>query len=123
MESAMFGAIGVEQVPIEATVVVPFVPLAKFAAHEEHFLAGTRPHVAIERAEVSELLPAIPAHLGEERPLTVHYLIVRKRQHKILGPRIEQAEGEVAMMEAAMDRLLGKIFQRVMHPAHVPLEA
>src|SRR6202030_3117012 len=119
----MLGAIGVEQVPIETTVVVPFVPLPKFAAHEEHLLAGARPHVAVERAELSELWPAIPGHLGEQRALTVHHLIVRERQHKIFGPRVKQAEGEVAMMVAAVDWLLGEIFERVVHPTHVPLEA
>src|SRR5260370_5593081 len=51
-----------EQVPIDALVVIPFLPLADFAPHEEQLFAGVRVHPGVEHAEVSELLPWIARH-------------------------------------------------------------
>ena len=50
-------------------------------------------------------------------------LVVRQGEHEILGERIEHAERELVVMIAAIERVLGDVRQRVMHPAHVPFEA
>ncbi len=50
-------------------------------------------------------------------------LVMRERKHVVLCEGIERAERELVMLEPAMDRVLGHIRQRVVHPAHVPLHA
>jgi hypothetical protein len=41
-----------EQVPINALVVVPFFPLTDFASHEQQLFAGVRVHPRVKHAEV-----------------------------------------------------------------------
>ena len=82
----------VEQVPVEAMVVVPLAPLAEFAAHEHQLLARMGVHVAVERAQRRGLLPVVARHLSEHRSLAVHDLVVRKRQDEILAECIQQRE-------------------------------
>jgi len=53
---------GLEQVPIDALVVIPFLPLANFASHEQQFLAGVRVHPGVKHAEISKFLPWITRH-------------------------------------------------------------
>ena len=112
-----------EQVPIDARVVVPLAPLADFLAHENQLFTGARPHVRKQRALIRELAQAIAGHLREHRAFAVHDFVMRERQHKIFAPRVEQAEGQIAMVVAAVDGIEREVLERVMHPAHVPLEA
>ena len=81
-----------------------------------------RPHVPVERAQPGELLPLVAGQLAEQRPLAVHHLVVRERQHEVLVPRVHHRERQVVVMPAAVDRLSGDVRERVVHPAHVPLE-
>src|SRR5713101_4796765 len=113
----------VEQVPVEARIVIPFAPLADLLAHENKFLARARPHVGEQRTLICELPPAVARHLGEHRAFPMHHFVMRQRQHEVLAPRVEQAEGEIAMMIAAIDRIEREVLERIVHPAHVPLEA
>ena len=46
-----------------------------------------------------------------------------ERQHEVLGEGIDEAEGDLVVMVPAMDRVTLQIVQRVVHEAHVPLEA
>ena len=121
LHAAMHGI--VEQVPVERMVVVPLPLLAELAAHEEQLLAGMRPHEAEIGAQIRELLPAVARHLAEQRALAVHHLVVAQRQHEILGEGVEQAERHLVVMVAAVHGVLAHIFQRVVHPPHVPLVA
>src|SRR6516225_3468970 len=41
-----------EQMPVEALIMVPFRPLAEFTSHEKELFAGMRIHPAIEHSEV-----------------------------------------------------------------------
>jgi len=75
LETAVVGAL-VEQMPVEAPVVMPLAALPDLAAHEEELLARVRPHERVERAKVGELLPVVAGHPGEERALAVHDLVV-----------------------------------------------
>jgi hypothetical protein len=63
------GARVVEEVPVEARLVVPLLPLRQLAAHEQQLLARLRPHVAVEQPQVGELLPVVARHLASSEPL------------------------------------------------------
>jgi hypothetical protein len=76
-KAAMHGI--VEQVPVEAVVVIPLALLAELAAHEQELLAGMPPHKGEVGAQVGQALPAIAGHLAEERALAVHDLVVAER--------------------------------------------
>jgi hypothetical protein len=82
LDAAMRGV--VEEMPVEARVVLPLAPLAELAAHEEELLPGLRPLVAEKEAEVRALLPRVARHLVEQRTLPVHDLVVRERQDEVL---------------------------------------
>src|ERR1700756_1881612 len=66
-----------EQVPVEAAVVIPFAPLAELAAHEQELLARVQPLVAEEQSQVGEALPVVAWHLRKQRALAVDDLVVR----------------------------------------------
>jgi hypothetical protein len=103
--------------------VAPLLPLGELAAHEEELLARVRPHEAVERAQVGELLPVVAGHLREQRPLAVHDFVVREREDEVLRERIDHREGQLVVVVAPVDRLALEVGERVVHPAHVPLEA
>ena len=86
-------------------------------------LARLRVHVGEEQAQVGELLPLVAGHLADQRSLAVDDFVVRERQHEIFQERIQHAEGEHVVVILAMDGIVLKIFQRVVHPSHVPLHA
>ncbi len=52
----------------------------------------------------------------------MHHLVMGERQNEVLVERIDQAEGELPVVVAPVDRILLHVRQRVVHPAHVPLE-
>jgi hypothetical protein len=52
--------------PVELVVVVPLVPHADLAAHEQKLLARRRPLVAEQQPEVGEPLPIVARHLAEQ---------------------------------------------------------
>src|SRR5829696_1516176 len=61
-----------EQVPVERLRrLAPLALLGELPTHEEELLAGMGPHVAVERPQVLELLPAIAGHFSEQRALAV----------------------------------------------------
>jgi hypothetical protein len=87
-----------EEMPVEAAVEVPLPPLPELVPHEEQFLAGVAPHVAVEETEVGELLPGIPGHLVGERSFSVDNLVVREGEDKVLVEGVDQAEGQLVMV-------------------------
>ena len=113
----------IEQVPVEALLDVPLAPLTELAAHEEQLFARLGVHPAEQEPQVGELLPLVARHLGDERTLSMHDLVVRKREHEVLAERVEHPERQVLMMELAVHRLALEVIERVVHPAHVPLHA
>ena len=86
------------------------------------FLPGMGPHVGVEGAQVGVLLPVVAGHPRQQRALAVHHLVVRERQHELLGERVDQAEGQLVVVVAAVHRVEREVLERVVHPAHVPLE-
>src|SRR2546421_2261093 len=80
------------------------------------------PHITVERAQVCEFLPLVAGHLVHERALHVYDLIMREGKDKVLAPRVQQTKRQSVVHTAAKQGISLKVFQRVMHPAHVPLE-
>ncbi len=82
--------------------------LGDLVAHEEELLARVRPHVGVERAEVRELLPAVAGHLVQQRALAVDDLVVGQRQDEVLGEGVDEAEGQLVVVVAAVDRVASR---------------
>src|SRR5688500_10195159 len=116
-------ALVLEEMPVEAAVVPPLLPLPQLAAHEEELLARLRVLVAEQQPQAGPLLPLVAGHLAEERALAMHHLVVRERQGELLAERVEPPEGELVVMEAAVDGVEGEVGERVVHPPEVPLVA
>lgn len=64
------------EMPFEARVMIPFVPLTKFSAHKQHLLSRMAVHIAVQRSKVGEALPWITRHLVEESPFPMHHFIM-----------------------------------------------
>jgi len=52
----------------------------------------------------------------------VDRLVVGEGQHEALGEGVDEAEGQLVVVIAAMNRVLGEVLEGVVHPAHVPFE-
>ena len=113
---------GLQQLPLEFAVRIPFRGLAELAAHEQKLLAGEHPLVAQQRPQVCEPPPVVARHPAQQRPLAMHHLIVGQRQDEVLVMVIEHREREVVLVVFPMDRVVAEVAERVVHPAHVPLE-
>src|ERR1700736_3312283 len=112
-----------EQMPIETSIVVPFLDLSKFAPHEEQLLAGMSVHPRVKHAEVGKLLPFVARHFHKERALAVHDFVVTEHENEVFLERVEQREGDVAVMKPAIDRIETHVLEEVVHPTHVPFES
>ena len=53
----------------------------------------------------------------------MHDLVVGEREDEVLGEGVDQAERQLVVVEAPVHGLAPEVVQRVVHPAHVPLEA
>ena len=112
----------IRQMPGQGNIVIPLLHLPELGAHEEQFLARAGPLVGQQEAQVGELPPLVAGHLAKQRALAVHHFVVGERQHEVLAERVNGAEAQQVMMVAPMDGVLFHVLQRVVHPAHVPLE-
>jgi len=112
----------IHQMPVERPFLAPLPALGELLPHEQQLLAGIPPHQAIIGPQRGEFLPVIARHLVQQRRLAMHHLVMAQRQHEILGKGVEQAEGDVVMMMAAMHRIALQITQRVVHEPHIPFE-
>src|SRR5204863_1961074 len=95
-----------QEMPIERMVVPPFALLRKLGAHEQKFLARMAEHEAVVGAQVGESLPGVPGHPRQERALTVDDLVVGQRQNEIFEEGVVQPEQDLAVMMAAVKRVL-----------------
>ncbi len=80
--------------PRELAALAPLRPLRELVAHERELLARVGHLPRGEQPQVGELLPGVAGHLAEQRTLAVHDLVVRQRQHEVLGVGVELAERE-----------------------------
>ena len=115
-------ALVVQQEPVQRAVVVPLDELSELAAHEQQLLARMPDDIAVERAQVGELLVVLAGHLVQHTALAVHHLVVAERQDKMLGEGVEHREGQLAVAAAAPERVELHVVERVVHEAHVPFE-
>ncbi len=109
--------------PVELRVVVPLAVLGELAAHEDQLLAGLRPQPRQVGAEVGALLPVVARHPPVQRALAVDDLVVRDGQDVVLVVGPQHRPGEVVVVEPPVHRLVAGVGERVVHEAHVPLEA
>src|SRR6266508_4364554 len=109
--------------PIERVVVPPFVFLAELSAHEQKLLAGMAEHETVIGAQICKALPFVARQAAEDGALAVHDLVMGERQDKIFGERVVQAEQDLTVMMLAVDRIPADVFERVVHPSHIPLVA
>src|SRR5215475_9082169 len=112
-----------EKMPVERMVMAPFIFLAELAAHEQKLLAGMAKHEAVISAQIGKTLPLVARHAAENRTLAVHDFVMGERQDEILEERVMQTEKDLAVMMLAVDRVFADVFERVVHPSHVPLVA
>ena len=91
--------------PVEALIVIPFVPLAEFAAHEEQLLARLPVHPRVKHPEIGEFLPFVARHFRKQRALPVHHFVVAEHENEMFLKRVEQRERDVAVMKAAINRI------------------
>src|SRR6266700_1494449 len=103
-----------EQIPIQAGIVVPFPPLAEFSSHKEQFLPWLHVLIAEEQAQVGKLLPPVSGHLANERSFAVNHLVMRKGQNEIFSVGVKRPKGEFRMMKTAVDGVPAKVSQAVM---------
>src|SRR6266487_1794140 len=136
-KNAVVGVVGVnpfETVPVKIDLMksgfggVEFVEigdkaLGEFLAHKEKFLAGVGVLIGVEQAEISELLPEVAGHFVEKRVFAVDDFVVREGKQEILCEGVEEGKSELVVLIFAMDRVVRKKAQSVVHPAHVPFEA
>jgi hypothetical protein len=101
----------------------PLAGLGELTAHEQELLARMPPHEAVVGAQVGEALPVVPGHALQHRALAVHDLVVADRQDEVLREGVVQAEGHLVVVVFAVHGILADVLERVVHPAHVPLEA
>src|SRR3989442_1006880 len=121
LDAAM--GIPLEQVPVEAAGFAPFVALGDFLAHKEEFLAGVSVLIGVKETEIGELLPEVARHFVKERVFAVDDFVVGEGKQEIFCEGVEKRKSELVVLVFAMDRVVRKIAQSVVHPAHVPFEA
>src|ERR1017187_4377664 len=104
--------------PVETLIVVPFLDLSEFAAHEEEFFSGMPVHPCEEHSEIGKFLPFIAWHLHQGRAFAVHDFIVAEHENKMFLKSVEQRERDVAVMKPAINRIETHVLKKVVHPAH-----
>src|SRR3954470_21369151 len=112
-----------KQMPIKTLIVVPFVPLPEFAAHEQQLLARMPVHPGVEHPEVRKLLPLLARHFADHRLLSVNDLVVAQHEHEVLLKRVDQGKRDVSVVKPAVDRIERHVLKEVVHPTHVPFES
>ena len=107
---------------LDALVVAPLDELAKLVAHEVELAARVRHLVQGKRAHARELAPVVARHPGDERALAVDHLVVAERQDEVLVELVHGREGQELVVAGAVREVGLHVVQRIVHPAHVPLE-
>src|SRR5262245_16176114 len=81
-----------------------------------------RPHVCVQRTQVCELLPFVARHLVQQSTFHMYDFVVREGKDEVFAPGVEEPKCERVVIAAAEEGIGLKIFERVVHPPHVPLE-
>src|SRR5215831_7312943 len=102
--------------PVQAAVMVPLANLTELSSHEQQLLSGQSKHVGVKKTQVGESLPLIAGHFTNERAFAVHNLVMRQRQHEVLGETVDRTKSKLVVVVLAIDGIKLKIFQGVVHP-------
>src|ERR1051326_4546853 len=102
--------------------MVPFFPLTDLAAHEQEFLAWLAVHPRVKHPEIGKFLPFISRHLLDQRPFAVDDFIVTQNQNEVFLKGIDQKESDVSLVITPEYRVERHVFEKVVHPTHVPFE-
>ena len=86
------------------------------------FLPGRVNMYASSSRRLASFCHSSPGILWQQRALEVHDFVVRERHDEVLAVLVQHRERQLVLMEAAMDRIAREVRERVVHPAHVPLE-
>ena len=98
-----------QQVPVEAASLAPFLALGNLLSHEQQFFSGMRELIAEKQTQIGELLPHVAGHFVKKRVLAVDDFVVREGQDEIFGEGVKKREGQLVVLVAPEDRILGKI--------------
>ena len=80
-------------------------------------------HKAVGGPEVRKLLLlGIPRHLSCQGTFSVDHLVVGEYQDELLTVGVEHTEGQLPVVVMAEIRIALHVIQKIVHPAHVPLE-
>src|SRR5574341_116115 len=112
-----------DEAPVQALFMVPLAPLSQLRSHEQELLARMGVEVSQQQTEVGEFLPVVAGHFCYYLALAVHHLVVGQGEHEVFGEGVPDAEGKLVVMVLAVDGLLRKVREGVVHPSHVPLHA
>ena len=104
-------------------LVVPFDELPEFRAHEAKLLARVRKLIAVKAAQCRKLLLVRAEHFVQHRFFAVHDLVMRVGENKILRKSVHHGKCQLIMLAGAKQRVGRKVIERIVHIAHVPLEA
>ena len=84
--------------PVQTALVVPFVPLAEFTAHEQQFLAGVSIQVAEQRPQVGHFQPGVSRHFVQQGPLAIDHLVMGQREYVVFAEGVPDAEGQLVVV-------------------------
>ena len=80
-----------------------------------------RKHVQVERTSLGELPVVVATHLLGHGCLAMDVFVVRERHQVVLVAKVHHREAQLVVAAGAHTRLKLEHFERVVHPAHVPL--
>ena len=65
-----------QEIPVQAFLLVPFIEGGKFLSHEKELLARVHGHEAVSRPQVIKLGIPVARHLSHHGGLAVYHLVV-----------------------------------------------
>ena len=82
----------VQNVPVEADIMIPFTSLRDLISHEQKLFAGLGIHGTEKQPQIGELPPIVAGHLVDERMLAVDDFIMRQRQDEVFREGVKPGE-------------------------------
>ena len=112
-----------QQEPVELALLAPLSELCEFLSHEEQLLARMPGHKCIARLQVRIFIESKPRHLVEHGAFQMHHLIVGENKDVVLAVRIGTCKCHHVVGILSEIRIQLHVLCKIMHPAHVPLQA
>ena len=110
------------QLPLHQPLLVPLLRLTQFLSHEEQLLPRMGHQESVSQAQVRKFYASLSRHLLKKSGLSVHHLVMGKRQDVFLTVLVNHAEGQLPVVVAPEIRVIPDVAQVVVHEAHVPLQ-